>query len=115
MKRLAEISGKAAEDIGSIVDRTRRSTHLLASNDPSEDRTAHSSLLEAESKVERSLDKVSELKSQLSAILQQRDYSLKSFQDITKSIQSISSNQKQSIDINNELIEFHSQHTNKSA
>lgn len=105
MKRLAEISGKAAEDIGSIVERTRRSTQVLASADPRQDRTAHSSLLEAEANVEKLQDKISDLKGQLTTIMQQRDLTQRNFEQVTRLIQQITAAQDKIKDLNEDIIQ----------
>lgn len=74
MKRLAEISGKAAEEIASLVDRTRRGSLMLTSQQTStnQENSMQNTLMEAGGNLEKIQAKVNEFNSSFGSMVNQQ-------------------------------------------
>lgn len=108
MKRLAEISGKAAEEIGSIVERTRKSSQLLANTEKNNTVDIKDSLNKAELNFNQMFEMTSQLNDRLRFVFEFQDSAKHNIQEVTQLIQQLSHTQEQLKTINDEV--FNKQH-----
>ncbi len=107
MKRLAEISGKASEEIAAIVERTRRGTQQLSNSDTSKQNDMQNSLSEVQSNFEKMESVASEFKDYLNTIYDVQDSTKQNLQEASNMIQQLNHAQEQLRIINDEI--FHHQ------
>lgn len=106
MKRLAEISGKASEEIAAIVERTRRGTQQLSQADSSNQGDLNKSLSEIQNHIEKMESVTSEFKIQISSISDAQENSKHNLREATKLINQITHAQEQLYIANHETFQY---------
>lgn len=108
MKRLAEISGKAAEEIASLVDRTRRGSLMLTTSPTmGQDASLQNMLMEAGSNIEKINSKVNEFNSSLGSIVNQRGENQSDLERVHSAINQLSRKQNEIHNLNENVIQIH--------
>lgn len=109
MKRLAEISGKAAEDIASLVDRTRRGSLMLTTSQATmgEDLSLQNTLMEAGGNLEKINSKLNEFNSSFGSLVNQQGEAQAHLEKAYIVVNQLSRAQNEMRNLNDNIIEIH--------
>jgi methyl-accepting chemotaxis protein len=110
MKRLAEISGKASEEIASLVERTRRGTQILnnqGESDSSVQNSIQNTLVEASGNLETIQSKINELNTFLNVLVNQKGVTHSNLEYAYKVVNQIAKAQNEIKVLNDSILYTH--------